>query len=74
MQRDECVEQGFLLVPVALRTLESGDAQQAHELFGQVLSFGQRFGEPDLVALGRLGQGRSLVVMGRDAEGLALPG
>jgi DNA-binding CsgD family transcriptional regulator/tetratricopeptide (TPR) repeat protein len=68
----ECVEQGFLLVPVALRTLESGDAQQAHELFGQVLSFGQRFGEPDLVALGRLGQGRSLVVMGRDAEGLAL--
>ena len=68
----ECVEQGFLLVPVALRTLESGDAQQAHELFGQVLAFGQRFGERDLVALGRLGQGRSLVVIGRDAEGLAL--
>jgi DNA-binding NarL/FixJ family response regulator/tetratricopeptide (TPR) repeat protein len=68
----ECVEQGFLLVPVALRTLESGDPQRAHELFGQVLSFGQRFGEPDLVALGRLGQGRSLVVMGLDAEGLAL--
>lgn len=68
----ECAEQGFLLVPVALRILESGDAQTAHTLFGQVLSFGQRFGEPDLVALGRLGQGRSLVVMGRDAEGLAL--
>lgn len=68
----ECVEQGFLLVPVGLRTLETGEAQQAHELFGQVLSYGQRFGEPDLVALGRLGQGRSLVVMGRHAEGLAL--
>jgi DNA-binding NarL/FixJ family response regulator len=68
----ECVEQGFLLVPVALRTLESGDAQKAHELFGQVLSFGQCFSEPDLVALGRLGQGRSLIVMRRDAEGLAL--
>lgn len=68
----DCPERGFLLVPMALRTLEGGDPSAARDMFERVLDFGQRFGEKDLVALGRLGQGRCLVVMGRDAEGLAL--
>ena len=68
----DCAEQGFLLVPVALRTLESGDPEAAHTLFSQVIEIGHRFGEPDLLALGRLGQGRSLVLMGRETEGLEL--
>lgn len=65
-------ERGFLLVPVALRTLEEGNPQQARTMFEQVLEIGERFGEPDLIALGRLGQGRSLVVMGEHQPGLAL--
>ncbi len=68
----DCVEQGLLLVPTALRTLESGDPEEALSLFDQVLSIGSRFGDSDVTALGRLGRGRSLVVMGRDDEGLAL--
>ncbi len=68
----DCVEQGFLMIPMGLRTLEGGDPAQAHEIFGRAIAIGQRFGETDVVTLGRLGQGRSLVVMGRDSEGLAL--
>lgn len=68
----DCAEHGFLLVPAALGTLEGGDPSQAHSIFGEVIEVGQRFGEPDLVTLGRLGQGRALVRMGRAAEGLAL--
>ena len=68
----ECVEEGFLMIPMGLRTLEGGDPARAYEIFGRAIGIGQRFGETDVVTLGRLGQGRSLVVMGRDAEGLAL--
>lgn len=68
----DCAEQGFLLVPMALRTLEEGDPSGASEMFDRVLGFGQRFGENDLVALSRLGRGRCLIVMGRDQEGLGL--
>ncbi|MGH8970661.1 MAG: DNA-binding response regulator, partial [Actinomycetes bacterium] len=68
----DCVEQGLLLIPLALRALEEGDPARAHDTFEDAIAVGQRFGAPDLVTLGRLGQGRSLIVMGRDAEGLAL--
>ncbi len=65
----DCAEQGFMMVPAALRTLEEGDPSSAMAMFEQVLVLAQRFNELDLAALGRLGQGRSLVVMGRDDEG-----
>lgn len=68
----DCVQQGLLLIPLGLRALEEGDPAQAHDTFEDAIAVGQRFGEADLVTLGRLGQGRSLIVMGRDAEGLAL--
>lgn len=68
----DCVEQGFLLIPLALRALEEGDPARAHDTFADAIVVGQRFREADLLALGRLGQGRSLIVMGRVAEGLAL--
>ncbi|MGH9223058.1 MAG: LuxR C-terminal-related transcriptional regulator [Acidimicrobiales bacterium] len=68
----DCAEQGLLMIPMGLRTLEGGDPAQAHEIFGRAIAIGRRFGEADVVTLGRLGQGRSLVVMGRQSEGLAL--
>ena len=58
--------------PAGATGAEEGDPAQAHDTFAAALAVGQRFGEADLVTLGRLGQGRSLIVMGRDAEGLAL--
>jgi DNA-binding NarL/FixJ family response regulator len=68
----DCAEHGFLLIPAALGMLEGGDPSHAYGKFGEVIEVGERFGEPDLVALGRLGQGRALVRMGRASDGLAL--
>lgn len=68
----DCVERGYLLIPVATRTMNSGDPWSAYGTFGRAAELGARFGEPDLVTLGRLGQGMSLIRVGRTAEGLTL--
>lgn len=68
----DCAERGYLLLPPALQEMDGGDAAAAHEQFREALTIGQRFDEADLVALGRLGQGQSLVRMGQDRRGLAL--
>jgi hypothetical protein len=66
------VERGFLLLPAALGAAEAGEAEAAHAAFGRALEVGERFGEPDLIALARMGQGQSLIHLGKGAEGLAL--
>jgi DNA-binding NarL/FixJ family response regulator len=68
----ETVERGYLLVPDGLQALFGGDAAEAHVLFTQAAAVGQRFGDPDLTALGRLGIGQALLRLGRIAEGMAL--
>jgi ATP/maltotriose-dependent transcriptional regulator MalT len=66
------VERGYLLLPAALGAAEAGEAEAAHAAFGRALEVGERFGEPDLIALARMGQGQSLIHLGKGAEGLAL--
>jgi DNA-binding NarL/FixJ family response regulator len=68
----DCVERGYLLVPAATRTMKSGDPWSAYDTFGRAAELGVRFGEPDLVTLGRLGEGTSLIRAGRTTEGLTL--
>lgn len=68
----DAVERGYLLIPAALRALGSGDPRQAHEMFGDAAAIAQRFGDPDLVALGRLGRGTALVAMGEARQGVAM--
>jgi hypothetical protein len=68
----DCVEQGYLRIPMALQTLESGDPETAYHSFVEVTEMADRFGDADLRALGRLAQGRSLVAQGQAAHGLAL--
>jgi len=63
----DCVEQGYLLLPAALQHLGSGQAAEAHEIFGRVLDVAERFDDPELRALGRLGRGPALVEM-RESE------
>ena len=63
---------GYLLLPDGIRAALSGELAHAHELFSQAVTIGQRFGDDDLIAFGRQGQGRALIKMGRLAEGLAL--
>ena len=68
----DCVEQGYLLVPVALQHLAAGDAAAASATFGQAGKVGERFGDPDLTTLARVGQGQALTRLGETAEGVAL--
>jgi DNA-binding CsgD family transcriptional regulator len=70
--QQECVEQGFLLVPVALQALVGGDAATAHATFAQAAKIGDLYHEPDLMALGRLGLGQSSIMLGEITDGLAL--
>jgi tetratricopeptide (TPR) repeat protein len=68
----DCVERGYLLLPVALRYVEEGQVDAALETFTGALDVGLRFRDPDLTTLGRLGRGRCLLALGQRAEGMAL--
>ena len=61
----DCVEKGFLLLPVANRSLMTGDLETAIATSETASAIGERFGEPDLVALARGVLGRALVRQGR---------
>lgn len=68
----DCVERGYLLAPAALQALDSGDPETAYAGFGDVLAIADHFGDPDLMALSRLGRGHALVLLGEARRGLAL--
>jgi DNA-binding CsgD family transcriptional regulator len=68
----DCVEQGYLRVPMALQTLEGGNPETAYSSFVEITEVADRFGDADLRALGRLGQGQSLVMEGQVARGVAM--
>ncbi|HSM12710.1 MAG TPA: LuxR C-terminal-related transcriptional regulator [Thermoanaerobaculia bacterium] len=68
----ECVEQGYVLLPLALSKLFAGDVTGAHEAFSRSSEIAERFGDPDLVALSRHSLGRVLLRMGRIREGVRL--
>jgi DNA-binding CsgD family transcriptional regulator len=71
LQRD-CVEEGYLLWLGGLQRLVEGDAATAAAICDQATKIGERFGDPDLVALGRLGLGGAMLPLGETAAGLAL--
>ncbi len=71
LQRD-CVEEGYLLWLGGLQRLVEGDAATAAAICDQATKIGERFGDPDLVALGRLGLGGAMIALGETAAGLAL--
>jgi DNA-binding CsgD family transcriptional regulator len=68
----DCVEQGLLLLPVALGSLFGGDPETAMETFAKASAIADRFDEPDLNAMIRLGSGSALLAMGKTAEGVSL--
>jgi DNA-binding NarL/FixJ family response regulator len=68
----ECVEHGYLLLPLALQQLATGDPGEAAATAVRAAEIGERFGEADLAAYGRHLQGRALLELGRVDEGLAL--
>src|SRR5215467_6801694 len=70
--RDPCVEQGWLLCGSARQRVAAGEIASAHTAFIQAAEIGEQFGDVDLTALARHGQGRTLVAMNDTAAGLAL--
>jgi hypothetical protein len=72
VERTDCAERGYLLLPVVEQQLATGDFDGAYRAASNAAALGERFAEPDLVACGRHLQGRSLLHQGRVATGLAL--
>lgn len=68
----DAVERGYLLHAVAMRTAKDGDPATALGMFEEAASIGARFGEADLVAMARQGQGRTRIRLGQVAAGTAL--
>lgn len=67
----DCVERGYLLVPEGFILLES-DPAAALATGREAAAIGERFGEPDLIAFARLGQGQALIRLGETRDGMAL--
>ena len=57
----DCVEEGYLLLPAGLGRLGAGEPAEAVALFDRALDAAERFDEPDLRALGRLGSAQALI-------------
>lgn len=68
----DCVEQGYLLMPVARQHLAAGDYTAAYATACHAATLAERFGDPDLLTLSRLGRGRALIYLGEPAQGVAL--
>src|SRR5215813_363284 len=69
---EDCVERGYLLLPLGQKHLNAGDLAEAHDAAAGAAKIGERFGEADLVAFARNLQGRALLGQGLLDRGLAL--
>ena len=68
----DCVEQGYLLVPVALKHQGMGDYEAAYAAAAGAAEMGERFGDADLFAAAVHFQGLIRIKEGRVEEGLGL--
>ena len=72
MEREggDCVERGYLASADALRCMVAGDWPATRAAAADAVGAGERFGDPDLVALGLIDLGRALIEEGSVDEGL----
>jgi DNA-binding CsgD family transcriptional regulator len=68
----ECVEQGYMLLPVSFEHELSGDLEGASATAAAAVEIGERFGDRDLFALAIHVQGTVVAKSGRIAEGMRL--
>ena len=68
----DCVERGYLLIPIVLQHKAAGDHEAARATAAAAAEIGERFRDRDLVALVVQEQGHALVRLGRVEEGLRL--
>ncbi len=74
VERDgtECVEQAYMLLPVAIQHEAAGDLEGAAATAAAAVEAAERFGDRDLFALAAHEQGTVLVTAGHVREGLGL--
>ncbi len=68
----DCVERGYLLIPVWLKQMAGGDYEAGYMTAAEAADIGERFGDADLMWIARDEQGRALLRQGRVEEGLRL--
>jgi DNA-binding CsgD family transcriptional regulator len=68
--RLDCVERGYLFLPVAMQGLAGGDAAAAYEACNQAAKIADRFGDPDLKSFAGMGRGQALIRLGETARGV----
>ena len=68
----DCVERGYLELPLVLQHLATGDHEAARAAAARAVEIGEGFEEADLTEYARHLQGRALLKLGRVHEGLAL--
>ncbi len=68
----DCVEQGYLRYAAALRAIFTGDVEAAHAAFREAVGIGERYRDPELTTLARIGEGRCLIYLGDIGAGVAL--
>jgi len=71
-RKGDCVERGYLLLPVVFEQEAGGELEAAAGTAGEAAAIGERFGDPDLFALAAHEQGHILIRSGRMKEGLGL--
>lgn len=65
----DCVERGYLL---ELQNFDVREASTAYSISIQAAEIGDRFGDPDLMALARLGQAQALIRLEKNTDAAAL--
>ena len=68
----ECVERGWLVVALGLRLAQQGDFENSVANWAEAAKIGVSYHDVDLVTTARQGQGRTLIYLGRTAEGMGL--
>lgn len=68
----DCVEHGYLLLPVVEQQLGVGESDFAYATAARAAEIGDRFADSDLSAIARHQQGRIRIRQGQVQEGLAL--
>ena len=68
----DCATRAFLLVPVILEHLDSGDHRRAEALADEALAVARRCGDQDALALAMLCRGQVMLALGEITRGLRL--
>ena len=68
----DCVERGYVGVALGFRSIETGDVTAARDHFAEAVRTGERFRDATLATMARQALGRTLIHLGRVAEGTAL--